>query len=74
MWTVDPLVVGFVISVALDRYCYLAVRPVDGSHMALHTRLGECPQCRTEREVYVTAAWQPDLCSHCGADVEDESS
>ena len=35
-----PVVIGFGISVALDSYWYLVVYPVDGSHMALHTRLG----------------------------------
>ena len=48
---VDLLVDGFVYSVALARYWYLVVSPVAGSHMALHTRLGACPQCETKRTV-----------------------
>ena len=41
--------------------------------MDLHSRLGACPQCEMERGIYVTVAWQADLCSHCGANVESTS-
>jgi hypothetical protein len=35
------------------------------------TRQAYCPQCEVQREIKRTVAWQPDLCTACGGDIEE---
>lgn len=34
------------------------------------TRTEYCPNCEEERELRVSVAWQPDVCTVCDAEVE----
>ena len=38
------------------------------------TRLAHCPECGRDTEIRVTVEWQPDLCTACGSEVDENVS